>query len=181
MTVVPEAKQVLDSVSLIGGKLIASYLVDARSEVRVYGLTGKQLSTIDLPGLGTVSGFGGKDADAETFFAFTSFNRPTTVYRYDASTGQASEWAVPKLTFDPELDFRRTTLLHVEGRHSRSDVHRPQEGQHRARADHAVRIRRVQHFDHAVVQPGEHRLDRTRRHLRRREYPRRRRVRQSLA
>ena len=101
VTVVPEAKQALDSVSLIGGKLIASYLVDARSEVRVYGLTGKQLSTIDLPGLGTVSGFGGKDADAETFFAFTSFNRPTTVYRYDASTGQASEWAVPKLTFDP--------------------------------------------------------------------------------
>ena len=100
-TVIPEAKQALDSVSLIGGKLIASYLVDARSEVRVYGLTGKQLSTIDLPGLGTVSGFGGKDSDAETFFAFTSFNRPTTVYRYDASTGQASEWAVPKLTFDP--------------------------------------------------------------------------------
>jgi prolyl oligopeptidase len=101
VTVIPEARQALDSVSLIGGKLIASYLVDAKSEVRVYGLTGKQLSTIDLPGLGTVSGFGGKDADAETFFAFTSFNRPTTVYRYDASTGQASEWAVPKLTFDP--------------------------------------------------------------------------------
>jgi prolyl oligopeptidase len=101
VTVIAEAKQALDSVSLIGGKLIASYLVDAKSEVRVYGLTGTQLSTLDFPGLGTVSGFGGKDADAETFFAFTSFNRPTTVYRYDASTGQASEWAVPKLTFDP--------------------------------------------------------------------------------
>jgi prolyl oligopeptidase len=100
-TIIPEAKEALDDVDLVGGKLIASYLVDAKSEVRVYGLTGKQLSTIDLPGLGTVSGFGGKISDPETFFAFTSFNRPTTVYRYNASSGEATEWAVPKLTFDP--------------------------------------------------------------------------------
>jgi prolyl oligopeptidase len=101
VTVVPEAKQALDNVSLIGGKLIASYLVDAKGEVKVYGLDGKQLSTIDLPGIGTVGGFNGDSRQSETFFAFTSFNRPTTVYRYDAATGQASEWAVPKLTFDP--------------------------------------------------------------------------------
>jgi prolyl oligopeptidase len=101
VTVIPEAKQALDNVSLIGGKLIASYLVDAKSEARVYGLGGKQLSSIDLPGIGTVSGFNGDSRQSETFFAFTSFNRPTTVYRYDAATGQASEWAVPKLTFDP--------------------------------------------------------------------------------
>jgi prolyl oligopeptidase len=101
-TVVPEAKEALDDVDLVGGKLIAAYLVDAKSEVRVYGLNGQRQSTIALPGIGTVSGFGGKISDPETFFAFTSFNRPTTVYRYDASSGQASEWAVPKLTFDPE-------------------------------------------------------------------------------
>ena len=101
-TIIPEAKQALDDVDLVGGKLIAAYLVDAKSEVRVYGLNGKQLSTIALPGLGTVSGFGGKISDPETFFSFTSFNRPTTVYRYDASKGQATEWAVPKLTFDPD-------------------------------------------------------------------------------
>ena len=101
-TVIPEARSALDNVSLIGGKLIASYLVDAKSEARVYATTGKQLSTIALPGLGTVSGFNGKDSDSETFFAFTSFNRPTTIYRYDASTGHATEWAAPKLTFDPD-------------------------------------------------------------------------------
>jgi prolyl oligopeptidase len=102
VTVIPEGKQALDGVSLIGGKLIASYLVDAKSEVRVYGLNGDRHSTIALPGIGTVSGFNGKISDPETFFAFTSFNRPATIYRYDAATGQASEWAVPKLTFDPE-------------------------------------------------------------------------------
>jgi prolyl oligopeptidase len=100
-TVIPEAREALDDVDLVGGNLIAAYLVDAKSEVRVYSLTGAPLSTIALPGLGTVSGFGGKIDDPETFFAFTSFNRPTTVYRYDASTGQATDWAIPKLTFDP--------------------------------------------------------------------------------
>ena len=101
-TVIPEGKQALDNVSLIGGKLIASYLVDAKSEAQVYGLDGKQISTIALPGLGTVGGFNGESDDPETFFAFASFNRPTTVYRYDAASGQASVWAAPKLTFDPE-------------------------------------------------------------------------------
>jgi prolyl oligopeptidase len=102
VTVVPEAKDALDGVSLIGGKLIVRYLVDAKSEVQVYGLDGRRLSTIALPGLGTAGGFSGKSSDPETFFSFTSFNRPTTVYRYDASSGRASEWAAPKLTFDPD-------------------------------------------------------------------------------
>ena len=102
VTIIPEAKEALDDVDLVGGKLIAAYLVDAKSEVRVYDRDGKRLSTIPLPGIGTVAGFGGKDSDPETFFSFNSYNRPTTIYRYDASTGQASEWAAPKLTFDPD-------------------------------------------------------------------------------
>jgi len=101
VTLIPEGKSALEDVDLIGGKLIAAYLVDAKSEVSVYDLGGKRLSTIALPGIGSVAGFGGRSDDPETFFSFTSYNRPTTVYRYDAATGQASEWAVPKLTFDP--------------------------------------------------------------------------------
>ncbi len=102
VTIIPEGKWALEGVSLIGGKLIASYLVDAKSEVQVYGLGGKRLSTIALPGIGSASGFGGKSTDSETFFAFTSFNRPATIYRYDAASGRATEWAAPKLTFDPD-------------------------------------------------------------------------------
>src|SRR6185369_14078386 len=100
--VIPEAKEALDGVNLIGGKLIASYLVDAKNEVRVYGLGGQPLSTIPLPGIGSVGGFGGDARDPETFFSFTSFNRPTTIYRYDTASGRAAEWAAPKLTFDPD-------------------------------------------------------------------------------
>ena len=101
-TVVAEDQSTLQDADLVGGKLILSYLVDAKSEVRVHDLTGKQLSKIDLPGIGTAGGFGGDDKDPETFFSFTSFARPTTIFRYDASSGAVSTWAAPKVAFNPD-------------------------------------------------------------------------------
>jgi len=101
-TIVAEDAATLDSVSLVGGKLIANYLADAKTEVRVHTLTGALVRKVELPGIGTAAGFNGRFEDPETFFAFTSFNRPTTVYRYDAATGQASVWAAPKLKFNPD-------------------------------------------------------------------------------
>ncbi len=97
-----EQEATLDSASIVGGKLIASYLADAKSEVGVYSLQGRKLSTVELPGIGTATGFSGDMDDPETFFSFTSFNRPTTIYRYDAKTGQASTWAAPKVAFNPD-------------------------------------------------------------------------------
>lgn len=104
-TVIAEQHATLDGASLVGGKLIASYLVDAKTEVRVHELDGRLARTIALPGIGTASGFGGELDDPETFFAFTSFNRPTTIYRYDVKAAEASEWAAPKVAFNPD-DFR---------------------------------------------------------------------------
>jgi prolyl oligopeptidase len=100
--IIPEGKDALDSVSLVGGKLIASYLTDAHSEIRVYGLSGARQSTVELPGIGTAAGFSGEFDDPETFFAFASFNQPTTIYRYDVKSGAASNWAAPKLAFNPD-------------------------------------------------------------------------------
>ena len=100
--VIAEQEATLDSASIVGGKLIASYLADAKSEVRVHNLQGRKLSTVDLPGIGTATGFSGDMDDPETFFSFTSFNRPTTIYRYDARSGQASTWAAPKVAFNPD-------------------------------------------------------------------------------
>ena len=99
---IAEQAATLDSVSLIGGKLIANYLVDAKTEVRVHDLDGKLMRKVALPGIGTASGFGGTAKDRETFFAFTSFNRPTTIYRYDVVNGEAREWQAPKLAFNPD-------------------------------------------------------------------------------
>ncbi|RST32134.1 S9 family peptidase [Sphingomonas ginkgonis] len=92
----------LDSASLVGDALVASYLKDAKTEVRVHGLDGRLRRTIALPGIGSASGFDGDLGNSETFFAFTSFNRPTTIYRYDVGSGQATAWATPKLNFNPD-------------------------------------------------------------------------------
>ena len=101
-TVINEQEATLAGASIVGGKLIASYFADAKSEVRVHALDGALQRKIDLPGIGTAGGFSGEFDDPETFFSFSSFNRPTTIYRYDAATGAVSEWAAPKVAFNPE-------------------------------------------------------------------------------
>lgn len=100
--IVAQDKAVLSGASIVGGVIIASYLVDAKTDVRRYGLDGKPLGTITLPGMGAAGGFGGYSDDAETFFAFTSFNTPAAVYRYDVKTQRATAWATPKLLFKPD-------------------------------------------------------------------------------
>jgi prolyl oligopeptidase len=101
-TIVAEDAATLNDASLVGGKLVTSYLKDASTEVRVYSPTGTRERVIELPGLGTAAGFNGDFDDPETFFAFTSFNRPTTIYRYDTRAGQSSEWWAPKVSFNPD-------------------------------------------------------------------------------
>ncbi|NUS99882.1 MAG: S9 family peptidase [Sphingomonas sp.] len=101
-TLIPEQSATLDGASIVGGKLVTSYLADAKSEIEVHSLQGKKLTSVALPGIGTASGFGGDIDDPETFFAFTSFNRPTTIYRYDVKSGKASTWAAPKVAFSPD-------------------------------------------------------------------------------
>lgn len=98
---IPESAETLTGVSLVGERFFANYLKDARAQVRVYGLDGKPLGEVALPGLGSVGGFGGKRKDTETFYAFTSFTTPTTIYRYDVKTGQSTVFRAPKVGFDP--------------------------------------------------------------------------------
>jgi prolyl oligopeptidase len=100
--IVGEQEATLENASIVGGRLVASYLTDARTEVRTFDLAGKQIGTVTLPGIGTAGGFSGEADDPETFFSFSSFNYPTTIYRYDARTGQATAWAQPRVPFDPQ-------------------------------------------------------------------------------
>ena len=103
--IVPQDAATLDSAGIIGGELVASYLVDAKSEVRRYTLDGKAKPKLALPGIGTAAGFRGDGGDPESFFSFTSFATPTTIYRYDAKTGGATVWAQPNVAFNP-ADYR---------------------------------------------------------------------------
>ncbi len=101
-TVVPEQAETIDSISLVGGRLIVSYLKDASSLARVFDLAGKEQAPVALDGIGSASGFTGRPDQTETFYSFSSFNRPATIYRLDLASGETSVFAAPKLVFDPE-------------------------------------------------------------------------------
>jgi prolyl oligopeptidase len=102
-TVVPEGTDTLDSVTLVGGQLIAEYLHDAHSAVRRYTPEGKLVGEVRLAGLGAASGFEGRMEDRETFYSYSSFTLPPSVYRLDLDSGASSLWKTPHLEgFDPE-------------------------------------------------------------------------------
>lgn len=103
-TIIPESKDTLQSVSYIGGQLVAKYMRDATSHVARYDLAGKPLGTLALPGLGTASGFGGDHDRSETFYSFGSFTEPGTIYRYDLEKDESTVFRAPQVKFDPE-DF----------------------------------------------------------------------------
>ncbi|MFL9842705.1 prolyl oligopeptidase family serine peptidase [Sphingomonas sp. ST-64] len=98
---IPEDKATMEGAGIVGGQLFVTYLVDAKDEMRRYALDGKLLGKVETPGIGSIAGFSGDPEKSEAFYAFTSFNMPTTVYRYDVKTGKAAEWAKPKVDFDP--------------------------------------------------------------------------------
>ncbi|MGB0514205.1 MAG: prolyl oligopeptidase family serine peptidase, partial [Wenzhouxiangellaceae bacterium] len=100
--IIAEREHVLRGVNHVGGHFVASYLEDARSAVRVHASDGALVREVELPGIGSASGFGGKPDDPETFFGFSSFNRPSTLYRYDVASGESSVWQSAEVDFNPD-------------------------------------------------------------------------------
>ena len=99
--IIPQSRDTLEGVHAVGGQFVATYLKDAHSAVRLFDLAGKPLREVELPGLGTAGGFGGKRGDAETFYSFTSFTVPGAIYRFDLRTGTSALFRAPKVAFDP--------------------------------------------------------------------------------
>ena len=97
----PESESVLSSSQLIGGKLILTYEKDASQHVYIYSLEGKQLSEVSLPTLGSVS-FSGKKDEKESFYAFTSFTFPPSIYQYDMDANVSKLYMSPKVDFNPD-------------------------------------------------------------------------------
>jgi len=100
--IIAETGDALDGVTMFGDRFLAHYLHDAHSIVRLYDFGGNQIGEIPLPGLGTSGGFQGKRADSETFFSFTSYTTPSTVYRHDFPTGTTARVFAPAVDFDPQ-------------------------------------------------------------------------------
>ncbi|MDX1406450.1 MAG: prolyl oligopeptidase family serine peptidase, partial [Woeseiaceae bacterium] len=100
--VIPETKDVLDGVTLVGGRIVAEYMQDAWSVVKIFDLDGQQVGSVDLPGIGRAYGFAGHPDDPETFFGYQSFNTPGTINRLDVMTGDVEIFKEPELAFDPD-------------------------------------------------------------------------------
>ena len=99
--IVPERAETLERARIVGNRIILSSLKDAASTAEAVTLDGKPVQHIELSAIGTASGFTGEPGDPETFYAFTSFNQPSSIYRYDTNTGKSTVFVQPKLTFDP--------------------------------------------------------------------------------
>ena len=100
-TVIAETKNNLDTVSMIDDTLIANYLADAQSMIELHTREGQLIEQLALPAIGTAAGFAGRRTDTETFYQFSNFTTPATIYRLDMKTRRSTIYRQPKLKFDP--------------------------------------------------------------------------------
>jgi prolyl oligopeptidase len=107
--IIPESGDKLEWISLVNRKIVAHYLHNAASVLKIFDLDGRLLRGIDLPGVGEVSNLTGNLKDSEMFFSFQSFTQPPTNYRYDFTTDQVSEFQRTTANFDPR-DFETTQV-----------------------------------------------------------------------
>ncbi len=88
--VLPERAEPLQGTGTAGGKLFASWRKDVATRAYVFSLDGKLENEVVLPGLGTAGGFGGLNDDKHVYYSFTSFNFPTTIYKYDIASKKST-------------------------------------------------------------------------------------------
>ncbi len=104
MDIIPVKKDVLESVVMIGGKLVVNYMTDAHSKTEVYSYDGVLDHEVQLPGIGTVSAFSGKKEENIAYYSYTSYNTPGEIYKYDFTTKESSLHFRPEVKFNPD-DF----------------------------------------------------------------------------
>ncbi|MBP6040639.1 MAG: S9 family peptidase [Flavobacterium sp.] len=98
---IAETEQVL-SPSTGAGFIFANYMKDAVSVVKQFDYDGQLIREIQLPGLGTASGFSGKSEDAVLYFSFTNYVTPSTTYQFLPVDGKSSIYVKPKVDFVSE-------------------------------------------------------------------------------
>jgi prolyl oligopeptidase len=99
---IPATHNVL-TVSTGGGKIFAEYLKDATSYVEQYDMDGKRERVIELPSIGTASGFSTRKEEKTTYYTFTNAIYPPTIFKYDMATGKSEVFKKPNVQFNPDL------------------------------------------------------------------------------
>jgi prolyl oligopeptidase len=97
---IAESKDALQGVDLLNDQFVLNYLKDASTKIKIYDMKGTHIRDVDLPGIGTAGGFGGRRKDSETFYTFSSFNAPPTIYHFDMKTGQSKVFRKAGVKFD---------------------------------------------------------------------------------
>lgn len=100
--IIPQSVETLEGVSILNNQFVADYLQDAHSQIKIFDLQGNLIREVELPGIGSASGFSGKRDDTETFYSFTSFTTPGTIYRYDMKTGKSEIFRQPQVDFNAD-------------------------------------------------------------------------------
>jgi prolyl oligopeptidase len=109
--VLPETAEKLEGISQAAGCLLATYLHDASSQVKVYSERGEFRHDVALPAIGTAGGFGGRRTDEVLYYAFTSFTYPTTIYRYDPAANVSTVFKAPTVDVQP-ADYVTTQVFY---------------------------------------------------------------------
>jgi len=102
--IIPEKENTLLECSFCGGKLVASYMEDAKSKLEIYTPSGEFEKIVELPGICSINKFEGDYNDETAFYSYSSFNTPGTVFKYDLKTGKSELYFSPKVKFNPD-DF----------------------------------------------------------------------------
>jgi prolyl oligopeptidase len=100
--VVPQAAETLVGSDIVANQFVLTYLKDAKTHVKLHALDGKLVREVEFPGIGSATGFGGKRTDTETFYSFSSFATPPSIFRYDLLTGESTLLRRAAVKFNPE-------------------------------------------------------------------------------
>ena len=98
--IIPEKEEVLQSISLVGGKIVAEYMKNATSVAFIYDFEGNYLEDLQLPGIGSLSGIRGKKDENVAFYSFTSFTFPSTVFKYNIADNSSEVYTRSEIDFD---------------------------------------------------------------------------------
>ena len=99
--VIPQQEETLRGVGLVGNTFVASYLKDAKTQVNIHSMKGDFIREVEFPGIGSATGFGGKRGDTDTFYSFSSFATPPSIYRYNIITGKSELFRQAEVKFKP--------------------------------------------------------------------------------
>ena len=154
-TVVPEAKDVIEASTVLGGKLFVERLVDVKNEISIYSLDGRAEGSLKLPGIGSATVPYGRPLAKEGFYSFNSFNVPPTIYRYEVGYGLDQRLRATESSVSSRSLRGAAGLPEFEGWNAGADVHRGQEGPAAEWQDASAddRLRRLQRQHDARMEP----------------------------